>query len=166
MSSVVAPLEGDGNKKYIELAQWIGQDNYKNLDSVPTTASLQPAVYTVMVNQSALYRESLYTFWKEQNLKETNSSEDGRYADTLRWHREHNMGVISGEIFYWPIHDIFDQFHAWHYGGSDDKDCTHFCFQIGPYDAAIERLALGIADATVKHKSTQKSTITSSFRCP
>ena len=28
-----------------------------------------------------------------------------------------------------------------------DKDCTHFCFTIGPFDAGLERLGLIIAEA-------------------
>ena len=143
------PLEGDGKTKYRELAKWGGGAGYKSewYKAIVDQRSLPPPPvrYVLPVNQTAPYRESLHTFWEEQTVNPIVSEFAGRYNGTLDALRERGGLVTSGSVYFWPVHDIFDRFHNWHVGGGD---CSHFCFQIGPYDAAIERLALGIVDAT------------------
>ena len=97
-----------------------------------------PLLYTFHANQEAGYLESLTRFWQKENDKG-----GAKYAGELA-HLKAVPERTSGKVYWWPIYDIFDRFHDWH---SNDHDCTHFCFTIGPFDAGIERLGLIIAEA-------------------
>ena len=97
-----------------------------------------PLLYTLHANQDAGYLESLKHYWQTENDK-NGSKYAGELADLKT-----NPKQTSGKVYWWPIYDIFDRFYDWHHS---NKDCTHFCFTIGPFDAAMERLGLIIADA-------------------
>eukprot|EP00037_Helgoeca_nana_P009617 m.84135 g.84135 ORF g.84135 m.84135 type:complete len:317 (-) comp19690_c0_seq2:9-959(-) len=108
---------------------------------------LPPAYYDLTVNQSAPYGQSRFTFWQEQNY-------------TAAVVRERDR-VTTGRVYWWPIFDLFAPHWYFH---ANDKDCLHYCYFLGPFDAAFERLTLLITNAD-KEGRLSESTALPSWEC-
>jgi hypothetical protein len=76
------------------------------------------------------YAESRFAFWQNQNITSATAREVGR--------------VTTGRVYWWSVFDLF--LPHWHLHAAD-TDCVHYCYVIGPFDAATERLTVTIEQA-------------------
>lgn len=76
--------------------------------------------------------------------------------------REHDR-VTVGRVYWWSVFDLFK--HLWYFHASD-KDCLHYCYVIGPFDAAFERLVLLIESADKENAAPRtESSVPSPWDC-
>jgi hypothetical protein len=76
------------------------------------------------------YAESRFAFWQNHNITDAIAREAGR--------------VTTGRVYWWSVFDLF--LPHWHLHATD-TDCLHYCYVIGPFDAATERLTVTIEQA-------------------
>lgn len=107
-----------------------------------------PSAYDLTVKHSHGYVEGRLGWWQHHNFTETAAREATR--------------VSKGRVYWWPIFDLFNPFWAFHAG---DSDCTHYCYILGPFDAAIERLTVVLTAADRDRGGPQPSTAKDNWEC-